>query len=839
MNMHPPAESGVPLGGVGAGCIEMGGDGRFRGITINNNRTTETRIPVSRHGFVAIRAEHEGRVWSRMLQAGSDVRFEGAGIRPSYAGPDQMAWRGLYPRSDYRLNDSKAPITVCWTALTPIIPFDLDASMLPVVFFSFQVQNRTASSVEVTTVISWENICGCTGADWREDRGSIRMIMADLPERPDDEEAPEQLAPGPVGLELGMHRPPETNAEGHYCLLTRDLSDVEVSVKSWDAEALDELEEFWGQFHDDGFLDNRLSPKHEAHIASVACTVRLRPNEPRQIVYAFAWHCPRFVVNGVDQGNRYATVYHDAKAVARHALHYWGYLSKAVENWHKRFLTSSLPPWLVNMLINNNHVLSTNTLLGKEGGFAMFETPGAPWTGALDRRFHSSIGTLLFFPGLEFSELEHLAEAEVAETPGRLHRYLGKECFHEPTFGEFKGELLDLNAKFILMAYRDFLMTGRIADIRKHFERIERMISYVLAKDRDGDGLPEAEGFSTSYDCWVFNGIDSYSGSLWIAALRVFSELCHRFGDAEEARRCEAVLATAQASFERRLWNEEKGYYYLHDNAAATPGQREPIHHGCVSGQLAGQWIADFLGLGCLFPPRNVERALVAISESHKQGHTTSWPAFHATHYVCLELCHGDADRALESVRSTYESIHIRKGRAFNQPLCWDLRADGPTGWGRDRHMSPPSSWHVLYALQGFLLNVPDRLLWLRPHLPRGVYSLSAPLFTPLCFGWLRFGETLDDGRYRQAVRISFDSPVQVETLVLRVPEQVQEVRVRTAGPEGCTRHKHNFGYDGRERLVEIQFGKPITITEPLQVELVQTEGSAPSLPPVPSHPAR
>ena len=118
----PPAMAGVPLGGLGAGCIEFAHDGRLRNITINNNRTSDERIPVSEGAFLAVRDLQRGKVTTRLLQANSSLPFEEAGIVPPYASARQMNWRGLYPCAHYELDDPQFPLELTWNAMAPVIP---------------------------------------------------------------------------------------------------------------------------------------------------------------------------------------------------------------------------------------------------------------------------------------------------------------------------------------------------------------------------------------------------------------------------------------------------------------------------------------------------------------------------------------------------------------------------------------------------------------------------------------------------------------------------------------------------------------------------------------------
>jgi len=255
--------AGVPMGGIGAGCIEMGLDGRFRNITINNNRTADTRIPVSPGSFLAVRAARRGKVIMRLLQAGSDVPFEQAGIVPPFTPEEQLTWRGIYPSARYHLNDPKFPLEVRWRAFSPIIPYDLDASTLPVLFLTVEVYNPTDDVYDAAAVFNWENLSGCVQGRFPDDRGPIRPInMASLipPERrakekDDQTQFERELEERPrfIGFEFGSPDA-RSNAEGHYCLLTQPLRHVENSVRTWNERDPSSVAEFWQSFYYEGTM---------------------------------------------------------------------------------------------------------------------------------------------------------------------------------------------------------------------------------------------------------------------------------------------------------------------------------------------------------------------------------------------------------------------------------------------------------------------------------------------------------------------------------------------------------------------------------------------------------
>jgi non-lysosomal glucosylceramidase len=837
--------AGAPLGGVGAGCVELGRDSRFRNITINNNRTAATRIPVAGASFLAVRAARQGRVQTRILQPDSTVPFAETGIAPPYTPPDLISWRGLYPCSHYRLMDPAFPVDIAWTGMNPIVPYDLDASTLPLFFLTIRASNKGQESVEVSTIVNWENLCGCTRGHCPEKRGAIRAVF-----EPRDDEEEQQAAPSILGLEFGFTKEYRSNAEGNYCLMAQQQDDAEISVMGWDERKAAELRVLWESFTSDGGLGNRLSRSPHSHSAAVCVTSELPPGSSRDFVYVLSWHCPRFEIEGVDMGNAYANRFGDATDTARRAMQHYDYYVGAVETWQKRILDSSLPSWFNESLINNNYVFSTNSLFTADGKFAMMETPEDPLMGAIDRHFHSSLGVLLFFPDLEHRELAQFAHTQDSRSGGRISQNLGRLCLHRPGNGPGRDEQLDINAKFVLLAYRDYVMTGGLSHAKHIYPQVKRAMAYLAGKDRNGDGLPEGTGVCTMYGDWAFYGANSYTTGLWLAAVRAYAKLARRMGEPGEARRYEALLANAVEQFEERLWNEQEGHYCLYHDESTDTTDHSARNEACHCGQLAGQWYADFLCLGQILQYERVCRALDTMSHRNERGHGVaiaymsdgrpctnppsvpqdpqtgrSWPAFAATHYASLQIHYGRVDGGLSAVEKNCKNMHDSRDRTFNQPLSWDLDRNEACGWGGDRHFGSTSIWHVLYAVEGFLLDVPSHTLWLHPNLPKGVRSLSAPLFTPESLGWLRF-EECKEGAYWQRVEISFDSPLHVLRVVLRVPKEVSDVSVECISQEGVEAVDHVVGLAGNQRLVEVIAPKPIVIGASLIIAL---SGKAPS----------
>lgn len=838
----PGHYAGVPLGGIGTGCIELGQDARFRNVTINNNRTAATRIPFADGAFIAIRAG-VAREWSTMiLQPETSVAFDAAGVKPRHVRPDELAWYGLYPASNYRLNSEAFPLEVQWSALAPVIPYDTEASTLPLMISVLQFTNPSEEMYSVSGMFNWENLRGCTAESWPEQRGAIERITftdhdetlhAGVPAQ-QDINAPPPLS---TGLAYALDEPCRSNADGNYCLVALPEEGSRIALASWNKDNPEEVAAIWNSFDERGTLPDRFSADPAANCGAVSVSINMAPRETRRFVFLLTWYCPVYQAYGENLGNAYASEYRSALEVVAYGLRHAKYFQKAVGNWQQRMLQSTLPQWYTRMLLNNCHVLSTNTLLTREGEFAMIESPREPKTGVLDRSFYSSFGTLLFYPSLAEKELERFAPPEESETePGRLYRDFGAATIRKPSLATQSDELMDVYPKFILMAYRNFHLTGKMVHLMNLYPTLRRVVEYVLKHDSDQDGVPEVSGECTTFLGMKASGMNSYVGGLWVAALHAMRNLAEHVKRPREARQFERLAQRAQRAFEARMWSDEAACYRW-DTAPGDDSEENAPVDWRHSAQLAGAWYADFLHLEGPFAHRRIVDALktiaaanerpagvalcsragdVQVEDGEEDGAPrygdSAWPNLTVAYYACPQITHESADRGFDTLKTIYQGMHVRRKRGFNQSLMWDPIQDDAVGPLQDRHMSALSIWHTLFALEGFWLSVPERRLVIAPRLPEGVNHLAAPLFTPVAFGWLTY-HVQNTPAYRQRLTVNFDSPVFIETIELAMPRKVTLPSVALLiNEDPAPTQQKILSSSPLNRLV-------ITLDEPLQVQ--------------------
>ncbi len=811
---------GVPLGGTAAGSIELSGDGCFRNIAINNNRTPQSRIPESTASFIAVRAAGPGGVYARILQRAPKDAPPPQGMEPPRLSKETLAWRALYPASHYYLNDPSCPAQIVWTAFAPIVPFDHDGSTLPALFSSIRFTNSTDVPLEVSAVFNWENLCGRSqtrrGADRApivpacvEDEDPVRLLK----EPPPDADGHPRFN----ALEFGAPEPAYHDADGHYCLLAKRTHLTEISVLAWDHESPEDQSLFWERFVDRGTLARAGSRSGVQRSGAVCCSMSLPPRSECRVDFVLAWYCPRFEANPAGAGNGYTNRYHSAVEVALQCVKHLVYFSNAVENWQKRILSSSLPPWFTRMLVNSASVFSSNAFLSRDGRFAMSESTTASAPVPLETRLYSSLGTLLFLPRFEDHDLVRLAKD--LRTPS------GKEP---------KETAVDRCAHFVLSACRNYLFTGSLPRIQALLPTMHDALAAMLGLDTDSDGIPDPEA-SRTYDGILTRGPNSYASGLWIAALAAYARLTRHLRLQDEAAAYEAVLGKARRSFERLFWDDERGFYRL---------GRDSKDAVCHTGQLAGQWYADVLGLGTLFEPGRVSRALDALLRYNVQANgvadavlpnapaakaelQVAWPLYTAAHFVCLLIFRNRVEEAMRLLEQHFRSLHDLRVSMFDIPLKWDLRTNQPDPCNPERHAGTLAIWYVFQALCGFEMNVPERCLRIRPHLPPGLRSFESPVFTPACLGWLQFQEETTEG-FLQRVRVSFDSPVSIATIELRVPKGMETVRLWCEDASGFLDVAYSLRPDEVGQRLTIHGKRIMTISGTLTIRVANGEPKRP-----------
>ncbi len=508
---------GVPLGGIGAGKIELCRDGRFRNITINNNIDAPFyRPPLC---FMALFARDASGAQARALSTEPVM-----GLQPV----EDIEFQGRYPTARLRFVDRQLPISVELTAFSPIVPYDVDDSSLPAVVFDFELHNPGRTEIDAAVAISWENLLGCGGRPqpsrlWAKTGHYVRWRrqQRNTQERIDEKDV--------VGIRFVGLNKDEKDSEGNYALLGPVRKDLTYSVLSAYGDEPASRHEYsltraptapraapgpWAAFATQGRFPGPASAT-EGTGAALAVRTTVPPGQTTHVPLALAWHLPHHYQMGQeDMGHYYANRFDSSHAAACYVLSHRESLWARTRAWHGLFAHSTLPEWLQDMLINDAYVLATNTWLTRDGRFSVNEGATNMYgvMGTLDQKLYASHFYTLFFPSLQKQELLHFAtrQAPSGEMP------------HDLGCGYFRAKCTpldwpDLVSAFIILSYQYYHLTGDAgfwAQVRPGVAKAIRALH--TARDPQGQGIPT--GGSTFDDEWSLQMM-SYHASLWLCSL--------------------------------------------------------------------------------------------------------------------------------------------------------------------------------------------------------------------------------------------------------------------------------------------------------------------------------
>ena len=137
---------GMPVGGIGAGQLYLGGNGRLWHWDIFNQT-------------ISTGAEHYAKPLTPTapLTQKFSLKFGDKVVALDRDGFSEVSFRGEYPLAKVTYADPAVPLVVEMEAFSPFIPLNTDDSSLPATVFQFTVRNASAAPVETTLTGELEN----------------------------------------------------------------------------------------------------------------------------------------------------------------------------------------------------------------------------------------------------------------------------------------------------------------------------------------------------------------------------------------------------------------------------------------------------------------------------------------------------------------------------------------------------------------------------------------------------------------------------------------------------------------------------------------------------------
>ena len=133
---HDLDKIGLPVGGIGAGQLYLGGDGSLWHWDIFNctTPTDDTHYATPPSAISPVQQQF-------------NLEIEGQ-IRPlNHTGFEDITFRGEYPIGTVQYRDADLPVSVQMEAFSPFIPLNADDSSLPATILQFTLRNTSGSPV--------------------------------------------------------------------------------------------------------------------------------------------------------------------------------------------------------------------------------------------------------------------------------------------------------------------------------------------------------------------------------------------------------------------------------------------------------------------------------------------------------------------------------------------------------------------------------------------------------------------------------------------------------------------------------------------------------------------
>lgn len=720
----PPSgmRSAVPLGGLGAGTVELRADGSLRDWNIFNNSPGGGGPKVHLDdAFFALRVDDGGgEVTTRVLRT-HPPRF--------LPGVEQIVYSGAYPVSRLVFSDSTQPVSLTLYACSELNLRSPERSATPGVMFAFVMENESAKAVDASVMFTLPNHIG------GEYTGGGGLVLTREGREPTS---------GTMALQVSGER---------------------LSIS---ALAADTVFRIWEQFSAGGDLslgqaNDKEHPLEKVKLGgadarmmcgALAAETRLGPGECKTVTFVLGWHFPFRPHANETPGNYYANLYRDAQEVveivAGRAEQTW----ESILEWQRLCFDNTLPEWLQDAMVNSLGTMAKTGIWVRDGRWRQWESFSCPTIDPVHIHFYRVLPYAWFFPSLRRSQIRCFATAQTED--GYIQEKMGyKDTPLDQPYGRNMG---DGCTAFILVVYQDYLWMGDREFTAEVWPMVKKAAEWQINRAAEF-GLPDR--LDNSYDWFAFADKDlvSYNAFLHLAALKAAERLAVVFDGGEFAESCRNAFVAAQESVKEHFWTGE--YYrswWLKEGAYP-----DALHADTLYGQL---W-AEILDLERLVEPEDLRSHL--LCEQRKNASPFGLKVMQGTdrdddrhpeiargtslyddgpvnslvwEAGALDWCSlniylgGDVDESLDEAQKIYV-----KWRDLLKDQ-WDIR-DLSTGWDghpwcNSHYARQLMLWAIPLALSGQRYSAPERSLTFEPKVAA---PAVLPFMTPACHGVLELPE--------------------------------------------------------------------------------------------------
>ena len=625
---------GFPLGGIGTGCISLGGWGQLKDWEIMN-RPAKGFTP--EYCFFTLRLDIGKKPIVKVLQGPA------VGINYNAGGhsADRMSGEGLphfrsniftsqFPFAKLSFVDPEIPkkLHIGLSAFNPFIPKNDKDSSIPVVILEYIVLNETKQKISGSIFGNLQNIIGHPERKGRNNETRISKSIKGL----------------------WMSNGNYTKDSPHYGTMALTTTREEAQVwQCWGGNWQSGLVKFWDVVTNstENNFPNQKSIG-DLDVGTLATYFTLNPGECVFIPFYITWHFPNYEHWNKQEccsdsncdsksitpvwKNYYATQWKDAWEVAEYVASNHGRLQAESVAFAQSLLSSSIPKPVLDAVISQLSILKTPTCLRLEDGtFYGFEgcsdTLGC-CEGSCSHVWNYSQSLAYLFPNLQKSMIDTHFKHNMRKD-GMMQFRLPLPLGTHPKFDFHPAA--DGQMGLILQVYRHWLLTGDEKWLKEIWSFVKKSLEFALKYwDKNNDGVMEGMQHNT-YDI-EFYGPNPMTGTLYLGALRAGEEIAKYLGENEKANEYRKLFAKGSKWMDKHLFN---GEYYeqrvnpdahliwpeIYQSLTEKHGEDDKFKDwpkwqfgkGCLSDQLIGQWYSEMLGLGNLLDSKNIKKTLKSI----------------------------------------------------------------------------------------------------------------------------------------------------------------------------------------------------------------------------------
>lgn len=597
---------GMPIGGIAAGQLYLGGDGQlwFWDIfSLNHNHGQFKGEEAYEFPYERSKPNEFG---ARMIEQGFSITTTVDGERVTKNlnrdGFKNIEFIGQYPIGKVTYSDTEMPVQVKIEAYSPFIPLDLDNSILPATIFEFEIKNTSNKAIEVD-LNAWMENAILIGS--REQQSNLKGKLVNQIKDADNN-----------GLRINY----TVNNADENTKNKLDYGSMSLSLISED-----------GIVSTDSKREQSMNLSDSTKLVSnLFSTVKLSSGESTTAKSILTWYFPKTYatenkweieenrISGADTTRYYSKIYKDANDVSKYLIKNYETLSGKTKTWHETWYNSTLPYWFLDRTFVNTSILASSTvsLVGNKMYYATEGGNQGPGTCTHVYGYTQAPGRL--FPELEQSIREQVDFVPVSEG-GALMENGG---VHFRWFG--LGMAVDGQSGIIMKSYQIHQMSSDGLFLKNNYNSIKTVMNGLVDNnDADHDGILTGAQHNTLDADWY--GKVTWLSLYYTTALRAMAEMAKEVGDAEYAEFCLATADKGRKYIEDYLFN---GEYFIHEGDSLHP-ESPGTYTGLEYSQLLGQYWAYQAGLGEVVDPTKAKKALESM---WRYNFTTDVDTFRKVH---------------------------------------------------------------------------------------------------------------------------------------------------------------------------------------------------------------